>query len=498
MQLHLFSDEPQRQHPSRESSLPPPERFEAAMLYSSIGDALGWPTEFFSPEGQRLLFFQFPHQTFVSWKKRVGGKWWGYEDTVGPGEYSDDTQLMLAVARSIDETGHFVPEYFAYTELPLWLQYERGGGRTVKTAARKLLAKRADWLNNFYRQGDLDYRQAGANGAAMRNLPIALVNVHDKQALIRDSFYNAIITHGHPRAILGTILFGLAVHCALTLTAPPPPPHFIECILDGLRQVPKVIQSDERLQRWINTWNRGLLNKELNFAQLYRSTLQEAVQYLKQIPAFLSREPKDYYTFVGALEPATKGSGIATVCVAIYLFLRYLQHPQQGLIVAVNTFGSDTDTIALFLGSLLGAFHGLQAIPPALLDQVQDRHFLLTIARRLHAVAAASFTPPPPTEEASDRRAFYFSILSWEMAFHEMFHQEYQDGNTLIHPALGLGAIQSQEEQPLRRDGYVARLIRVQFKCGQTCVFHSRVKGHESPSESLAGEVARALQEREE
>ncbi len=84
------------------------------------------------------------------------------------------------------------------------------------------------------------------------------------------------------------------------------------------------------------------------------------------------------------------------------------------------------------------------------------------------------------------------------MAFHEMFHQEYQDGNTLIHPALGLGAIQSQEEQPLRRDGYVARLIRVQFKCGQTCVFHSRVKGHESPSESLASEVARALQEREE
>jgi hypothetical protein len=61
-----------------------------------------------------------------------------------------------------------------------------------------------------------------------------------------------------------------------------------------------------------------------------------------------------------------------------------------------------------------------------------------------------------------------------------------------------LGTIQSQEEQPLRRDGYVARLIRLQFKCGQTCVFHSRVKGNGSPSGSLASEVARALQEREE
>ncbi|MBX5455381.1 MAG: ADP-ribosylglycohydrolase family protein [Thermogemmatispora sp.] len=489
-------EEPERQQPPRQTSVPPCERFEGAMLYASIGDALGWPTEFLIA-GSRQCSFELPVRRFVPWTKRVGGKWWGYEDTIGAGEYSDDTQLMLAVARSIDEAGHFIPEYFAYIELPLWLQYERGGGRTVKTAARKLLAKRASWLNNFYQQGDLDYRQAGANGAAMRNLPIALVHVDNKQELIRDSFYNAIITHGHPRAILGTILFGLAVHCALTLSAPPPPPLFIECILDGLRQVPQVIRSDQRLQDWLHTWNRGLLNKELNFVQLYQSTLHETVQYLKQIPAFLPRDPKDYYTFVGALDPQTKGSGIATVCVAIYLFLKYLQRPQQGIIVAVNTFGSDTDTIALFLGSLLGAFHGLKAIPPTLLDEVQDRRFLLDLARRLHTIAKAAASPAEPAAVISDREASYFSILSWEVAFHEMFHGEYQDGDRLIHPTLGSGAIQYQEEQPLRRDGYVARLVRVLFKCGQTCVFHSRVKENGSPSESLASEVVRALQERD-
>jgi hypothetical protein len=329
----------------------------------------------------------------------------------------------------------------------------------------------------------------------MRNLPIALAHVHDTTALIRDSFYNAIITHGHPRAILGTILFGLAVHCSLTLSAPPPPARLIECILDGLRQVPRVMQDDARLQRWIYTWNQGLLNKELRFSQLYRHALREAVGYLKHIPEFLARDPKDYYAFVGALEPATRGSGLATVCVAIYLFLRYLQHPQQGLTVAVNTFGSDTDTIALFLGSLLGAFHGLQAIPLDLKSRVQDQQFLLTIARQLYAIAAGTLDQPEPGEQIGDRRSFYFSILSWEVAFHEMFQQAYQDGDPLIHPALGLGTIEQQEEQPLQREGYVARLIRVQFKCGQTCVFHSRVKENGSPSESLAEEVTRALEE---
>ena len=40
---------------------------------------------------------------------------------------------------------------------------------------------------------------------------------------------------------------------------------------------------------------------------------------------------------------------------------------------------------------------------------------------------------------------------------------------------------------------YVAKLIRVKFDCGQTCVFHSRVAKDERVSESLARELDRAL-----
>jgi ADP-ribosylglycohydrolase len=492
-QLSLF-DEPSKGRSPRPDT-PSLERYLAAALYSAIGDALGWPTEFLPSPGKGQLEFALPLESFVRWKKLVGGKWWGYEDEIQPGEYSDDTQLTLAVARCINEEGRFEPERFAYEELPLWLQYERGGGRTVKTAARKLVARRASWLNNFYRQGDLDYRQAGANGAAMRNLPIALVNVHDKQALIRDSFSNAIITHGHPRAILGTILFGLAIHCALTLAAPPPPASFIECILDGLRHVPQVMRNDERLSHWVQSWNRGLLSREDSFAHLYRATLQETVHYLKEIPAFLERDPRDYYAFVGALDPSTKGSGIATVCVAIFLFLKYLHKPLNGLLTAVNAYGSDTDTIALFVGALLGAYHGLNALPANLLEGIQDQTMLMETARRLYDIASGTNPYVLISFSSGEKEISYRSIMQWEIGLHQMFWGIYKDGDDIIHPSLGRGTITDQTEKPLRKDGYVAKLIRVHFDSGQSCVFHSRVKDQESVLTSLAEEVARALQQ---
>jgi len=152
-QLNLFDELPERS--AKRNGIPSLDRFEGALLCSTIGDALGWPTEFLKPVSGHKPPFHLPVKDFVSWKKLVGGKWWGYEERIEQGEYSDDTQLTLAVARSIAETGQFEPERFAYEELPLWLQYERGGGRSVKTAARRLVGKNADWRRNFYKQGDL-------------------------------------------------------------------------------------------------------------------------------------------------------------------------------------------------------------------------------------------------------------------------------------------------------------------------------------------------------
>lgn len=490
-QRSFFDELPEK--PLKPKAVPPLDRFQGAMLLSSAGDALGWPTEFVKAPNGHKPPFELPVRDFVEWKKLVGGKWWGYEEKIAPGEYSDDTQLALAVARCITEEGQFEPERFAYEELPLWLQYERGGGKSVKTAARKLIGKNASWLRNFYKQGDLNYKNAGANGAAMRNLPIALVGVGDELRIIKDSFLNTIITHGHPRAIIGAVLFGLAVNYALMASADLTTESFVEYLRSEIKQIGRAVANDDRVTTWIRQWESDGHREESLFKRLFNQTQQEASQYLDGILQYMHSDPRTYYTFVGALSPATKGSGLGTVCAALYLFLKYLDRPEDALIIAVNMFGSDTDTIGVFLGALLGAYHGMSAMPARLLDRVQDREYLLKTAKRLHSIAAGEPREKLAEYRRVEREEAYFKILAWEIGLHDMFWDTWGEGKAVFHPTIGRGTIVYMVEKPIKREGYIAKLISIQFDCGQSCVFHSRVENNEKVSESLAQDVANAL-----
>ncbi len=490
-QHSLFDEMPEQ--PSKQNIIPSLDRFQGALLLSTVGDALGWPTEFLKPLNGHKPSFDLPIRDFVEWKKLVGGKWWGYEEKIAPGAYSDDTQLALALARCITDAGEFEPERFAYEELPLWLQYERGGGRSVKTAARKLVSKNANWLRNFYKQSDLDYKNAGANGAAMRNLPIALASFNNESRIIRDSFLNAIITHGHPRAIIGAILFGLAVNYVLIASSDVVTKSFVSYLRNYMSQIEEIVSQDDRISIWIHRWESSGGGSGLSFKLSFNKAHQEALKFLEGVYQYIHTDVKEYYNFVGALNPETKGSGLATVCVAIYLFLKYIDNPINALTTAVNTFGSDTDTIGVFLGALLGAYHGTHAVPIHLSSKVQDRDYLLKTAKRLHSIAAKEQQEKGDTSQKVERRDAYFRILAWEIGLHEMFWNAIEEGEMVVHPTLGIGVINKKVEKLIKRDDYVAKLISVQFDCGQSCIFHSRVQNNDKVSESLAQEVVNAL-----
>ena len=467
------------------------DHYEGAFLFSAIGDALGWPTEFLGSINKSKLPFKLPLKEYIQWKKNVGGRWWGYYDEIKPGEYSDDTQLTLAISRCISNSGDFEPDRFAYSELPLWLQYQRGGGRSVKTAARTILRRKSEWCNNFYSFKERDYRNAGANGAAMRNLPIILANVNDEHRMITDSFYNSIITHGHPRAILGTILFSYAVRYALS-SEDNMEKGMIEYLLNSLKTSLVISEKDPTIQTWIRKWNAA---SKLNdsFTSLFQETIGEIYTYLCQIPYYLDKPENEYYSLIGALNPSTKGSGVATVCCAIYLFLKNGASPEEALFSAINILGSDTDTIAVFLGSLLGARYGRGAIPSHFITQLQDHEYIEKTALRLHSISQDTFNESISQSEQISKKEGYLRILAWEIGLQEMFWDAIGVGGIVAHPALGRGTIIHKEIKQIRRKDYEAKLLQVKFDCGQTCIFHSRVQQNGYISESLGKDVMRQL-----
>ena len=256
------------------------EKYRGSLKLAAIGDALGWMTEF------KKIYDSLKKEIrkdciteFHKWKKHVGGKFYGYTDNIKSGSYSDDTQLLLSVARSINSNGSVDQDYFAKKELPDWLLYSRGAGRTVKNAAKQLSKKKPPkWNENFFGfkvgKTTIDYNECGANGAAMRILPIALANFGNSCKIKKEIFANSIITHGHPRAILGAMLYGYAINTILSFH----PDNF--SYKGFLTKLGKDIHQkfsvdfldDPKLKSWENEWNKNL---KKSFKNLFWSILDD-------------------------------------------------------------------------------------------------------------------------------------------------------------------------------------------------------------------------------
>ncbi|MEM3509659.1 MAG: ADP-ribosylglycohydrolase family protein [Nitrososphaerota archaeon] len=452
-------------------------KFEYSMILSAVGDALGWPVEF------RKKPLKENYQGFIKWKKRIGGKWFGYEIEILPGEYSDDTQLMLSVSRSINENGYFEPIRFAYLELPLWLDYERGGGQSIKLAARNLQKENTDWFRNFYKNDKVDYVKSGANGAAMRNLPIALVNIENEKRFLTDTIKNTIITHGHPTALIGSVIIGAAQIYLFKNNVKKENflrryEEIIGYTFDLIKKTQQYLEKpeDEIISKWVTD-----IDKEKNYFPLFNEMRQEAENIINEMRNYFNKEDDDYYKFIKAFDPDYKSSGIATTCASLYLFLKYVEKPYEGLIKAANLIGSDTDTIGSFIGSLIGANFGKE-LDQRLLDlssQIQDKEYIENVAKILFNIYKSQKYITENLEVINKKQA-KIKIKDWNETFSKLIKEALITDITnkeLKHPIFGNGKVIQYKKSPLsQKPDFVSVIIKVKFEEGQTCYFHAREK----------------------
>jgi len=449
------------------------ERVAGALFGAAIADAMGWVTEFaHSPEDLRRRFKVDGITDFVTWEKKTGGRFYTYYEYIQPGEYSDDTQLTLCTARSLRPDGTCDVQHFAETELPQWLDYARGAGATIMGAAKAISRKKSAWNNNFFtfprRARRFDYRQAGANGAAMRVAPIALANVSHPGVLSKEVFRNAIVTHGHPRAILGALVYARALQF-LAATRQPHLQDFLAALHEFVRADHLAVLNDAELSAWHERWNAGA--EETTFEMLWKQTQKEMEQQLDV--ALNSRDHgvpvRQVLKELGCLVPATKGSGTGTVAAALAIFLRRGKSFKHTVVEAVNQIGSDTDTIGSMAAGLSGAYLGYTAIPERWACRMQDFSYFLRVSEALTRMAL--------------RRAQRNDLLldrdySTQSEAHNLLdvlqRREVTNGMRVWHPLFGLGWVTYADSKPVRRKGAGSMLqARVCFDVGQSCVFKS-------------------------
>ncbi len=227
-------------------------RAEGALLGAALGDAAGWPQE---PAGRRAG--KRPPASgplLAPWQRRGGSRFLSYLEPIAAGEYSDDTQLILATARSLMRRDWW--RYFTQVELPTWTIYERGGGGATKRAAASWLHMASPWTGP--RPDVHRYLDAGGNGAAMRILPHVIAGATGPfESIAAAVFENGIATHGQPRALVGALLHAAVLHQAFRQDQTLSYGGLIEYVRDA-KAGWSAIPDSPRIREWLAVVDRAL------------------------------------------------------------------------------------------------------------------------------------------------------------------------------------------------------------------------------------------------
>ena len=183
------------------------DRVAGALTGLLVGDALGVPYEFHSPEAlppTDVIDFRPPDAFRRS------------HSSVPPGTWSDDGAQALVLLDSLLAKEGLDLEHFAQG-LHRWMTQ---GFCAVDSSVFDVGIQTSRALRRL--AGGIEPRHSGpsgeednGNGSLMRVLPLTLWHTGDDQELAALSSEQSLPTHGHPRARIACALYCLWVRCVL-------------------------------------------------------------------------------------------------------------------------------------------------------------------------------------------------------------------------------------------------------------------------------------------
>jgi ADP-ribosylglycohydrolase len=410
-------------------------------LWSAWADALGFISELAS-ESMLLSRTHGARLTdTIAWTRRVGGKF-GIQADLPAGCYSDDTQLRLATSRAISSDG-FDVEAFARVELTVWPAYALGGGRASRAAATNMARPNVTWSTNFFS----GWKEAGGNGAAMRIQPhVWAARDLDRTDYLDDVMRNAIVSHGHPRALVGAALHAASIAFALREGRVPSEQDWPRLFDDAWAAFNSFRSDPELSAFWRPRWEQ---ESKRSLEDAWRDTIEECSEMLSRVggrvaaiqnfdaPNGRAAAETSYDEVIdelGLRAPESRGSGTATVIAAMVLAAALPDDPRSSSVLAASAIGTDTDTIATMCAAVVGAATSKPAP-----EVIQDRQYLSNEADRLTRVG---FGRPAP-------KFAYPDILRWTPPHSQLDVVGLADGR----PALaGLGWLTFISEPYEQRD----------------------------------------------
>ena len=278
------------------------DRVVGAVVGAAVGDALGAPFEF-APAG--TFSARLPDRRADGEGDMIGGGTFDW----APGEFTDDTQMGLALAVSLIRCDGYDPDD-VWRRWRTWAATSRDVGNTIRAAL-----EHRDWREVRH----VDPEATAANGALMRAFPLAPATLGCDTVTARlVTLHQALLTHTHPAAAYGAWL-GVAMTRAGILGEDP----------------------------------FGALEQEL--AVLTRADAMHSRRFVAVLaPSWRPGRAED--------DDIANGSVWGCLAQAVWALRRH--DTFADVVAEVIEFGGDTDTVACVAGAMAGARAGASTIPP--------------------------------------------------------------------------------------------------------------------------------------
>jgi len=299
------------------------------MLGAAIGDALGKHNE--GVKREQILKKGLIKDYLKAHFSTPG-------DKLRPGDYTDDTEQMLVLARSlIDKNGLDVTDFSQ--RIAKW------GMDALKDPIRKTFVGPSSALAIKRLNSGASWKESGSDipscGSAMRVAPVGLF-YDDFDDVESNAALSSIPTHNSKISIAGAVAVAMAVRCALDEK---------ECA-DIISQV-----------------CGRTLKYDAGLAEKIRLSFEHK-----------NNDPDEVFSELG-----TSYLAIDTVPCAFYCFTRHFEKPESAIIEAVNA-GGDTDSIACITGALCGTFHGRDSFPERWIKGLENRGLIEETAGKIHEI----------------------------------------------------------------------------------------------------------------
>ena len=283
------------------------ERAVGAVVGSAVGDALGAGYEFTDPA---------PDQEIAM----IGGG--PFDHRWAPGEWTDDTQMALAILDVI-ATGDTDISAIAAN----FLAWYKSGPPDIGNQTRSVLSSvddPDDLAVAAVAYLDLKPGSAG-NGGLMRTAPVALAALSNRDEVARLADAVASLSHAHPDSVAACVLWSLAIQEAITTAQPDATFDFEGAVRNGIDHV-----ASDRRDKWDQLIAEAVAGPpgKFNPNGWVVTAFQAALSAIVNTP--IPDEPSGHF--------------------------------RDALVAAVR-IGHDTDTVAAIAGGLLGARWGSPAIP---------------------------------------------------------------------------------------------------------------------------------------